>query len=132
VLTYTYAGKALRAVGQDREIAAAFGIDYRRVATVAAGLSAATAAVAGGLVAIAGGLFPGLAFEWFGIVFTVVILGGIGNLLGTVWAGLLVGAVSGLAATVWQSSHALLVTFLVLILALLFRPHGLLGPSRAS
>jgi branched-chain amino acid transport system permease protein len=132
VLTYTYVGKALRAVGQDREIAAAFGIDYRRVATVAAGLSAATAAVAGGLVAIAGGLFPGLAFEWFGIVFTVVILGGIGNLLGTVWAGLLVGAVSGLAATVWQSSHALLVTFLVLILALLFRPHGLLGPSRTS
>jgi branched-chain amino acid transport system permease protein len=132
VLRSTYAGKALRAVGQDRDMAAAFGIDYRRVATVAAGLSASTAALAGCLVAIGGGLFPGLAFEWFGIVFTVVILGGIGNLLGSVWAGVLVGAVSALAATVWEPSHALLVTFLVLVLALLFRPYGLLGRSPVS
>lgn len=132
VLRSTYVGKALRAVGQDRDMAAAFGVDYRRVATVAAGLTASTAALAGGLVAIGGGLFPGLAYEWFGIVFTVVILGGIGNLLGAVGAGLLVGAVSGATATLWQPSYALLVTFLVLVLALLFRPHGLFGHSRAS
>lgn len=132
VLTSTYVGKALRAVGQDRDMAAAFGVDYRRVAVVAAGLSASTAALAGCLVSIGGGLFPGLAYEWFGIVFTVVILGGIGNLLGSVGAGLLVGAVSGATATLWQPSYALLVTFLVLVLALLFRPHGLFGHSRAS
>jgi branched-chain amino acid transport system permease protein len=132
VLTSTYVGKALRAVGQDRDMAAAFGVDYRRVAVVAAGLAASTAALAGCLVSIGGGMFPGLAYEWFGIVFTVVILGGIGNLLGCVWAGLLVGGVAGLAATVWQPSYALLATFLVLVLALLFRPYGLLGRSRAS
>jgi branched-chain amino acid transport system permease protein len=132
VLTSTYVGKALRAVGQDRDMAAAFGVDYRRVAVVAAGLSASTAALAGCLVSIGGGLFPGLAYEWFGIVFAVVILGGIGNLLGCVWAGLLVGGVAGLAATVWQPSYALLATFVVLLLALLFRPYGLLGRSRAT
>jgi branched-chain amino acid transport system permease protein len=61
-----------------------------------------------------------------------VILGGIGSLLGAVGAGLLVGAVSGATATLWQPSYALLVTFLVLVLALIFRPHGLFGHSRAS
>lgn len=132
VLTSTYAGKALRAVGQDRQIAAAYGIDPTRIATVVAGLSAATAAVAGTLVGISSGIFPELAFEWFGIVFTVVILGGIGNVLGAVGAGLLVGALSALVATVWQPTLAPLITFLVLVLALLFRPHGLLGGGRHS
>lgn len=132
VLNSTYAGKALRAIAQDREIAAAFGIDPTRIATVVAGLSASTAAVAGVLVGISSGIFPDLAFEWFGIVFTVVILGGIGNVLGAVGAGLLVGAVSGFVATVWQPALAPLVTFVLLVMALLFRPHGLLGGGRQS
>lgn len=132
LLRSTYVGKALRAVGQDREMAAAFGIDPTRIATVVAGLSAATAALAGTLVGISSGIFPELAFEWFGIVFTVVILGGIGSVLGVVVAGVLVGALSGVVATVWQPAVAPLVVFVVLVLALLFRPHGLLGGGRAK
>ena len=50
------------------------------------------AAVAGMLFALASALTPATAFEWFGTVFAVVILGGIGHVLGTLVAGLLVGA----------------------------------------
>ena len=50
-------------------------------------------AVAGVLIGINQAVFPQLAFEWVGLIFAVVILGGIGNLLGAVGAGILIGLV---------------------------------------
>lgn len=132
VLRHTYFGKALRALANDREIAAAFGVNDRRIGVLTAGLSAAMAAVAGVLVGINSGLFPQLAFEWVGIIFTVVILGGIGNLPGAVGAGLLIGAVSSVVGVAWTPLGSPLVVFLLLILALLFRPNGLFGRLGSS
>jgi branched-chain amino acid transport system permease protein len=132
VLRYTYFGKALRALAHDRDIAAAFGVDHRRIGMLAAGLGAAMGAVAGVLIGINSALFPQLAFEWVGLIFTVVILGGIGNLLGAVGAGILVGLTSSLVSVAWTPLGAPLVTFLLLILALLFRPNGLFGRLGAS
>jgi branched-chain amino acid transport system permease protein len=85
------------------------------------------AAIAGVLIGINQALFPQLAFEWVGLIFTVVILGGIGNLLGAVAAGLLIGLVSSLVGVAWTPQGSPLVVFLLLILALLFRPNGLFG-----
>jgi branched-chain amino acid transport system permease protein len=127
VLRRTYFGKALRALAHDREIAAAFGVDYRRIGIVAAGIGASLGGVAGTLVAINQSLFPQLAFEWIGLIFTVVILGGIGNLLGAVAAGVLIGAVSGVVGVAWTPQGSPLVVFVALIIALLVRPNGLFG-----
>lgn len=127
VLRHTYFGTALRALAHDREIAAAFGVHYRRIAAVTAGLAAAMAGVAGVLIAINQSLFPQLAYEWIGLIFAVVILGGIGNLGGALAAGVLIGLVSSLVAVAWTPQGSPLVTFLLLILALLFRPAGLFG-----
>jgi branched-chain amino acid transport system permease protein len=88
--------------------------------------------VAGVLIAINQAIFPQVAYEWVGIIFTVVILGGIGNLLGAVAAGILVGAITSIVGVAWTHQGAPLVTFLVLILALLFRPNGLFGRLGAS
>lgn len=127
VLRHTYFGRALRALAYDREIAAAFGVNHRRIGLLAAGLAAAMAAVAGVLIGINEAVFPNLAFEWVGLIFTVVILGGIGNLLGAVGAGIIIGLVSSLVGVAWTPLGSPLVTFLLLILALLFRPNGLFG-----
>lgn len=124
-LNRTYAGRALQAFGQDREIASAFGIDHRTLGLLVAGASGATAAVAGMLVTLRGTITPDAAFEWVGLVFAIVILGGIGNVAGTLWAGLLVGAVSGVVAIVWSPSTSPLVVFTLVVLALIFRPTGL-------
>ena len=88
----------MRASAQDRTIAAAFGIDHRSLGILLGGVAGATAAVAGMLFALANALTPATAFEWFGTVFAVVILGGIGHLVGTLVAGLLVGALSGVVS----------------------------------
>jgi branched-chain amino acid transport system permease protein len=132
VLRYTYFGKALRALAYDREVAAAFGVDHRRIGIVAAGIGTAMGGIAGVLIGINQSLFPQLAYEWVGLIFTVVILGGIGNLLGAVAAGVLIGVISSVVGVAWTHQGAPLVTFLVLIVALLLRPNGLFGRLGAS
>jgi branched-chain amino acid transport system permease protein len=127
VLGHTYFGKALRALAYDSEMAGAYGVNHRRIAMLTAGIGTAMGAVAGVLIGINQAVFPQLAFEWVGLVFTVVILGGIGNLLGAVGAGILIGLVTGLVGVAWTPQGAPLVTFLLLILALIFRPNGLFG-----
>jgi branched-chain amino acid transport system permease protein len=131
VLARTYVGRALRAFGEDPAIAAAFGIDHGRLGVLLAGAAAATAAVAGTLFAIGGSLTPSTAFEWFGVVFAVVILGGIGNVLGTLLAGALVGGIAGVMTVAWSPVAAPVVVYSLVVLALLFRPNGLL-PRRGG
>ena len=126
LLRRTYFGKAVRAVAQDREMARAFGVDQRRVAVILSGLTTSFSALAGLFVAVGQSIFPGQAVGWFGVVFSVVILGGLGNTIGTLTAGVVVGVAYNTASVTWGPLSAPLVTFLILIAALLFRPEGLL------
>ena len=125
VLDRTYAGRALQAFGQDRQIASAFGIDHRTLGLVLAGAAGASAAIAGMLFAVGEPMTPDSAFEWIGRVFAIVILGGIGNVTGTLYAGVLVGAVSGVVSVIWSPSAAPFAVFSLVVLALVFRPQGL-------
>jgi branched-chain amino acid transport system permease protein len=125
VLRRTFIGRALRAYAEDRPIAAAFGIDHRKIGVLLAAVTGATAAVAGMLFSLANSLTPATAFEWFGTVFAVVILGGIGHLVGTLAAGVLVGLLSSVVSVVLSPATAPFVLFSAIILALILRPQGL-------
>lgn len=131
LLRTTFLGRALRAFAEDPTMAAAYGIDHRRLGVLLAGASGATAAVAGMLWALGNTLAPDQPFEWIGIVFAVVILGGIGHVLGTLAAGVLVGVLFGVTGVVWETTASLLVVFVAIVLALLVRPHGLFVRSVA-
>jgi branched-chain amino acid transport system permease protein len=124
-LQRTFVGRALRAFAMDRTVAAAFGIDHRRISILLAGIAGGSAAVAGMLFALSTALTPFTAFEWFGIVFAVVILGGIGNVVGTLLAGLLVGTLSSLASVIHSPATEPFVVFSLIVVALLVRPQGL-------
>lgn len=126
LLGRTYFGKAVRAVAQDTEMARAFGVDPNRVAVIVSGLSVAFSALAGVFIAVGQTISPSLAVGWFGIVFPVVILGGLGHTVGALTAGVIVGVAAGVASVLWGPLAAPLVTFIILIAALLFRPQGLL------
>ncbi|HWH23639.1 MAG TPA: branched-chain amino acid ABC transporter permease [Candidatus Limnocylindria bacterium] len=125
VLERTFAGRALRAFAEDRQIAGAFGIDHNRLAMLLSGVAGATAAIAGMLWAVGHSLTPSAAFEWVGLVFAIVIIGGIGNVVGTLVAGALVVAVFSLVSLVWSPSLAPLVVFSAIVLTLIIRPQGL-------
>jgi branched-chain amino acid transport system permease protein len=132
LLSRTYFGKAVRAIVEDPEIARAYGIDDRRVAVMLSGVSTAFSAVAGLFIATFQSLSPSMSFAWFGIVFPVVILGGLGNAVGALGAGVIVGVAAGVAAAEWGPLSAPLVTFIILIAALLFRPQGLFTRKSSS
>jgi branched-chain amino acid transport system permease protein len=124
-LQRTFVGRGMRAFAEDRTVAAAFGIDHRRLGLLLGGLSGASAAVAGMVFALSNSITPTTPYEWFGTVFAVVILGGVGNLLGTLVAGVGIGVLSGLVSVIWSPSTEPFALFLAVILALLVRPQGL-------
>lgn len=128
----TYAGKALRALAQDREIAGAFGVNYRRSAMLLSGLATAYAAIAGAFISMIYGVTPSAAIEWLPIIFAVVILGGLGNAFGAFAAGIVIGVTDQVTSVVSDAGMAPLVTFAVLILALLFKPEGLFSRRSAT
>jgi len=121
-LRWTYLGKALRASAEDAPIAAAFGVDHRRLALLLSGLSAAYAGVAGMFIALIHTLAPSQIYAWIGVVFAAVIIGRLGNALGPLVAGIFIGVSEAITMAVTAPGWAPLVSFTLLILVLLLRP----------
>jgi branched-chain amino acid transport system permease protein len=121
-LRFTYVGKALRAAAEAPDIAAAFGVHNRRLALLLAGVSAATAGVAGTFVAFISTLAPSQIYAWIGVVFAAVIMGGLGNPIGILGASLLIGVSEAITMALTAPSWAPLVSFTMLILILVLRP----------
>jgi branched-chain amino acid transport system permease protein len=121
-LRWTYVGKALRASAEDPDVAAAFGVNHRAQAYVLSGVSAAYAGIAGAFIALISTLAPAQIWSWVGVVFAVVIIGGLANPIGALLAGLLIGLTESVTMAVVAPAWAPLVSFSVLILLLVARP----------
>lgn len=137
----TKTGKAMRAVAEDKEIAALMGIDVNRTIVTTFAVGGAMAGVAGMLWAL---LFRGVsAMTGFlpGIkAFTAAVIGGVGNLGGSMAGGLLLGIVESVGPLVILAPMGVpavsqlkdAFAFGVLVLVLLFKPTGLFGERLAS
>jgi branched-chain amino acid transport system permease protein len=121
-LRFTWIGRGLRACAEDPQIAAAFGVNHRRLALVLSGAGAAFAGVAGAFIALIYTLAPAQIYAWIGVVFAAVILGGLGNPLGPLLAGVVIGVSEALTMALTAPAWAPLVSFTLLILVLLLRP----------
>ena len=121
-MRYTDLGKALRAMAEDGPIAAAFGINQKGLSLVLAGICAALAAVAGICLAMTFTLTPSQIFAWVGVVFAVVMLGGLGSALGPLVGGVIIGVSEAITMAVASPSWAPIVSFSLLIFLLLLRP----------
>jgi branched-chain amino acid transport system permease protein len=129
VSTRTRYGKALLAVVQNAEAARLMGIGVAAAVTAAFALSGFFAGIAGILIAP---LFTVSAQmgTLFGIkAFAVAILGGIANPWGVVLAGLIYGMAEALVTGLLGSTYTQIVTFGLVIAALVLRPHGLFGQA---
>ena len=112
----------MRAAAEDPAIAGAVGVDHRRHALLLSGLSAAYAGAAGTFIALIATLAPSQIWAWLGVVFAVVIIGGLGNPLGALLAGFLIGVSESVTMAVAAPAWAPLVSFSILIGLLIFRP----------
>ena len=122
LLRYTDLGKAMRATAEDAPMAAAFGVNHKMLSLLLSGLCAAFAAVAGTCLALSYTLAPSQLYAWIGVVFAVVMIGGLGNPLGPLLAGLAIGVSEALTMALTAPAWAPLVSFSLLIGALLLRP----------
>jgi len=125
----TRIGKAMRAVAQDKDAAALMGISIDRVYTFTFAVGSALAAVAGALIAPIFQIFPTMGFVPFIKAFTVVILGGLGNVIGAIYAGFILGIAESLGAAYISTPYKDSFAFIILIIMLLIKPSGLMGRS---
>ncbi len=120
-------GKALRAVAFNRTGAHLVGIPVQTAHTTVMAVSAGLAALAGIIISPINVVTPDMGLEPLLMSFTIVILGGIGSLRGSLVAALIVGYAGALVSFLWNPE---LVTFMALILVfgvLIVRPAGLFG-----
>jgi branched-chain amino acid transport system permease protein len=126
----TTLGRSIRAVAEDREMAAIMGVNVRRVIAATFFLGSALGGAGGVLV----GLYYTQIDFFMGYsaglkAFTAAVLGGIGNIHGAMLGGIVLGLVESLAVTFINPAYKDVVAFAILILTLVFRPSGILGES---
>jgi branched-chain amino acid transport system permease protein len=120
-------GLAMRAVMQQREAAALVGIDIDRVNLQVFALGFALAALAGALVSMMQQISPFMGFPFTVSAFVVIILGGLGNLMGSIIGALLLAAVEVYGIALISPSYRSILVYGVFVAVLLLRPQGLLG-----
>jgi branched-chain amino acid transport system permease protein len=128
-LKYGKYGVWIRATTQDRVMAQAMGIPVPWVHTGVFAIGAAMAAASGVLFGPLVGVNHTMGLDWVLKAFIVVVVGGMGNLAGSVAAAIFISLLESYAS-IWVSpAQAVIVSFVVLILTLLFRPTGLFVPT---
>ena len=129
----TYLGKAMRATAADREAAEMMGISSNAVIVLTFVVGSSLGAVAGILYAINyNSIDPYMGFNAGMKAFAAAVLGGIGNIYGAMLGGMLLGIFEGAGAAYISSMYRDAVAFAILILALIFRPEGLLGEFKSG
>jgi branched-chain amino acid transport system permease protein len=137
----TKTGKAIRAVAENKDVAALMGINVDRTISITFAIGATMAGIAGVLwglvfrqVNFFMGFVPGIK------AFTAAVLGGIGSIPGAALGGLLLGIIEAVGPPLFleglgiSGAHQLkdVIAFLMLILILIFRPQGLIGEKLAE
>jgi branched-chain amino acid transport system permease protein len=128
-LKYGKYGVWIRATAQDRVMAQAMGIPVPWVYTGVFAIGAAMAAASGVLFAPLVGVTHTMGLDWVLKAFIVVVVGGMGNLGGSIAAAIFISLLEAYASIWVDPSQAVIVSFVVLILTLLFRPTGLFVPT---
>jgi branched-subunit amino acid ABC-type transport system permease component len=119
----------IRATMQDRVMASAMGIPVPLVHTTVFAIGAAMAAASGVLFGPLGGVTQNMGFDFTLRAFIVVVVGGMGNLGGSILAAIFISLLEAYASLVVSPAQAVIVSFVALILTLLFRPTGLFVPT---
>src|SRR3989304_4844361 len=128
-LKYGKYGIWIRATTQDRIMASAMGIPVPLVHTAVFALGSAMAAASGVLFGPLVGVNHAMGLDWILKAFIVVVVGGVGNLGGSILASLFVSLLEAFASLWVSPAQAVIVSSVVLILTLLFRPTGLFVPT---
>ena len=128
-LLRTYSGKAIRAVMQDAEAAAAMGVNTGAILRLSFIIGTILATVAGNLICLVLPFAPANALQYAIMSFVIVVVGGLGRPLGALLGGLMVGLVESFTGTFISQAYTPAAVSFLLIVFLLLRPGGLFGQA---
>jgi len=126
-LKFTFIGKAIRALAQDRDGAFLVGVDVKRLELITFGLGAGLAGCAGPLFATVFSFYPAMHNIWIGTLFIIVVVGGVGSITGTLLGSIVIGISRSLSGYFLPILAGDIITYIILLLVLLVKPSGLLG-----
>jgi branched-chain amino acid transport system permease protein len=132
VFNRTQFGRQLRAMAADREAAQMLGVRVNGMATIAFGLSAALAALAGVLVAPLGALDLNLGFTVMITAFAAAVLAGFGSLGGIVITAVACGLVQQVLGNYVLQDYSDVLPFALMLIVLVIRPQGLFTALQGS
>ncbi len=128
ILMYrTYLGKAMRATIQDKDAAALAGINVSAMGTLAFCIGAVLIGLAGPLYGCIHYLYPSSGQEATLVAVTITIFAGVGRLSGIILAGWILGLAESFTVVLLGVSWREMVSAVLLLTLLYFRPHGILG-----
>ena len=131
-LSRTRLGLYMRATQMDSDTAQAFGVPVWRVYALVFGLGAALAAMAGVLTVPLRQAHHLMGADPLLLSFIVVIVGGLGNLRGTILAAAVIGLMEGMIAVLFSPTLSKIIATLLVALVLVWRPEGLMTKGRAA
>jgi branched-chain amino acid transport system permease protein len=128
-LKHSRTGHAIRATAQDARLARVVGIDAARIYGLTFGLGAAMAGATGSLISVVYAFSPVIGDSFTLKSFVIVVLGGLGNVPGTILAGVFLGVAENLVSGFVDAGYRDAISFCLLIIVLVLRPTGFLGKS---
>lgn len=126
-LYYTYLGRAIRAVADEKMGAITAGINVGQIYYIAIGIGLACVAVSGAAMIPIESVFPTLGANYTLLCFVIVVLGGMGNLWGSLLGGIIIAQIEMLVAFLFSPVLTTFAYFLVFLIIVTLRPTGLLG-----
>ena len=131
LLHRTRLGLMVRAVMQNKEMAAVHGIDAGKVFTLTFAYGAGLAGLAGSMFGAIKNVFPDMGSGYIVEAFLVVVVGGVGSLLGSLFSSIGLGEVYSVFAYFTNGTFAKFWLFLLVVIFLRFRPQGLFADAMA-
>jgi len=126
-LQFTRMGYAIRATTQNRTAAGLLGVNVGFISLLTFAIGVALAGAAGSLVSFVFSFFPAKHWEWIAVLMSLVVLGGVGKLMGTIVGAFVLSIVAAFVGTYAGATWSTMTFFLALFLVLLIRPQGLFG-----
>lgn len=131
-LKNTSLGRAIRATSQERDGSSLVGVNVNRINRITFGLGSACAGVAGALIVPFFYTSPHAGGAFLLKSFVITVLGGLGNFIGALVGGLIIGVGESVGAIYLPGTLKELVTYIIFIAILFFRPTGLFGGGEGS
>ncbi|MET8824564.1 branched-chain amino acid ABC transporter permease [Streptomyces sp. NPDC004610] len=127
LLRRTWMGRSIQAAASSSEGARLIGIEVRKTWAAAYAIGVAAAGAGGSLLSVLYPFMPSSSDHWIGLTLSIIVLGGMGSLAGSVLGALIIAVAESLTSTYVSPDWAVAVPYIAIIVVLVARPQGLLG-----